>query len=309
MTNISEDRKVVLAALREVPYETAFLLSDAVKDQSIKNRYWFDLPNQWTHQANKDPIIGIRDIYFTKCYRYLVYEYQICLIRHNHTTKESEATWLEKATGTIFSWVEGDTTLKETCIDFSKKWIESNINPTQKFEVNSAAGDTVPSSHTWESREINSWISFDSQAKQTYIYFGRHEGDDELIEYTGKDNNSYYYRYQIQITPKNEEAKLLFNSQTMITGWDRVRFPVDWSRYQCLVKSSIANNDANNILGHTRNDSYTPIKYYRLNRDVKKFWIELYETRCHDIPVSIPSDKRDDLIIEAIVCFTSQAML
>ena len=60
MTNISEDRKVVLTALREVPYETTFLLSDAVQDQSIKNRYWFDLPNQWTHQANKDPIIGIR---------------------------------------------------------------------------------------------------------------------------------------------------------------------------------------------------------------------------------------------------------
>ena len=71
MTNISENQRVVLAPLREVPYETTFLLSDAVQDQSIKNRYWFDLPNQWTHQANKDPIIGIRDIYFTKTNRFI----------------------------------------------------------------------------------------------------------------------------------------------------------------------------------------------------------------------------------------------
>jgi len=28
MTNISEDRRVVLTALREAPYETTFLLSD-----------------------------------------------------------------------------------------------------------------------------------------------------------------------------------------------------------------------------------------------------------------------------------------
>ena len=42
MTNISNDRNVILAGIREVPYEITFVLSDAEQDQNIKNRYWFD---------------------------------------------------------------------------------------------------------------------------------------------------------------------------------------------------------------------------------------------------------------------------
>ena len=89
----------------------------------------------------------------------------------------------------------------------------------------------------------------------------------------------------------------------------RVAIPM-WSRHQCLVKSSIATNDKNNILGHTlARFNYTPIKYYRLPNNIKRFWIELYETRYHESPVVFPPDKRDDLINEAIVCLTSQGML
>ena len=325
MTNISDDRKVILAPIREVPYETTFLLSDAKQDPSIKNRYWFDLPSQWANQANKDPIIGIRDIYFTKCYRYLVYQYEISLYRYSTTTQtepdmdnNNKRIWLATTTGTIFSWVDGGLTLKETCIDFSRKWIEPNINQTQHFEFNENAGNSLESNvseantargHNWISREVNSWIEFNETDKQTYICFGRHEGDETFVEYTGKDNNTYYYRYQIMIKPINDEAKMIFNRDTYRCLYDRVKFPVNWSRYQCLVKSSIANNDKNNIIGHTRNDPYIPIKYYRLNHDVKKFWIELYETRSHNIPVSIPTDKKDDLIIEAVVCFSSSGMI
>ena len=150
MTNISEDRKVVLAPLREVPEEITFMLSDAEQDPNIPNRYWFDFPSQWANQPNKDPIIGIRSIYTTRCYRYLVYDYEIVLVRFSYPDKDPSGVWLKKTSGTIFSWVDGDRTLKETCIDFSRKWIE-NINPTQRFEMNESAGNTLPADgeHTW----------------------------------------------------------------------------------------------------------------------------------------------------------------
>ena len=78
--NISEDRKVVLSALREVPEEITFMLSDAEQDAKIPNRYWFDFPSQWSNQTNKDPIIGIRSIYLTKTNRFIAYRYLIELV-------------------------------------------------------------------------------------------------------------------------------------------------------------------------------------------------------------------------------------
>ena len=78
-TNISEDRKVVLAPLREVPEEITFMLSDAEQDPKIPNRYWFDFPSQWANQTNKDPIIGIRSIYLTKTNRFIRFTYKVVL--------------------------------------------------------------------------------------------------------------------------------------------------------------------------------------------------------------------------------------
>ena len=67
--NISNDRRVVLSALREVPEEVMFLLSESEQDPKKPNRYWFDFPSQWADQYKKDPIIGIRDIYLTRTNR------------------------------------------------------------------------------------------------------------------------------------------------------------------------------------------------------------------------------------------------
>ena len=129
----------------------------------------------------------------------------------------------------------------------------------------------------------------------------------------------------MEITAISDDAIALFGGTEFIAPWNnnkpcRIEIPI-WSRHQCLVKSSIATNDKNNILGHTRKDPYTPLKYYRLTSGIKKFWIELYEARFHDSAVSFPTKAyeldeetkkeidRDDLIIEAIVCFTAQGML
>ena len=57
-----------LRELREVPKEVMFKISDAKQDQTKLNRYWFDFPSQWSNQLDKDPIIGIRDIYQTKTF-------------------------------------------------------------------------------------------------------------------------------------------------------------------------------------------------------------------------------------------------
>ena len=90
---------------------------------------------------------------------------------------------------------------------------------------------------------------------------------------------------------------------------DRIEFELDWSRYQCYVTSSISNDSEDNYLGHTRTDPYAPIKYYRLSSDSKRFWIDLYDTRDHEIEVKLPDDNKDVLYVEAVVCFGTKGML
>ena len=81
----------------------------------------------------------------------------------------------------------------------------------------------------------------------------------------------------------------IFGSDAEFSG-DLIMIPI-WTRYNCYVLSSLAVDDVNNFLGHTRPQSYMPLKYYRLSSKVKRFWIELYENRYHDVPVALPVER------------------
>ena len=330
--NISDDRKVVLSALREVPEEITLMLSDAEQDAKIPNRYWFDFPNQWANQPNKDPIIGIRSIYTTKTNRFIKYNYKITLFYLGIINNDDEDSPLDEMgdfpeefdedddlettrhvdiiEGTMTHWLEGSDTIRYLTEKFNDETSGWLANGTQT---------TNTTHHTWQQKEIQAYYGYDRKEHKTYLYFGR--GILESRYYKVNHNETEYkYAYEIEITPLSDDAKALFGFDSTKFSFDRVNIPV-WSRYNCLVKSSIATNDKNNILGHTRNDPYTPLKYYRLTGGLKRFWIELYETRYHESPVSFPvkiyeqdnNEKkkidRDDLIIEAIVCFSGQGML
>ena len=304
-SNIGEDRRVVLTALREVPEEITFLLSEAEQDQSIKNRYWFDFPNQWSNQPNKDPIIGIRSIYTTNTNRFIKFSYKVELIPLHETSS------IDTIEGTIKCWLNGSDTIEVITRAFNEWWLKDGTRTTELTDEE----------HEWKDWEIQAYYGYDRQTHKTNLCFGRGILESSTILVIDSEDFDVECSYYITITPLSDDAMALFNTASALpTTETRVEIPM-WSRHQCFVKSSIANNDKNNILGHTRNDPYTPLKYYRLNNGLKKFWIELYETRNHDCPVvfakKIYEDDeeekkkidRDDLIIEAIVCFTAQAMI
>lgn len=54
---------------------------------------------------------------------------------------------------------------------------------------------------------------------------------------------------------------------------------------QCEVAASFATQSNHNLIGRT-NETYIPIKYYKLNDNDDKFWIELYDRNEIDVPVS-----------------------
>ena len=246
MTNISEDRKVVLSPLREVPYETTFLLSEAEQDQSIKNRYWFDLPSQWTHQANKDPIIGIRDIYTTNTNRFIKYSYKITLNDLAVQPIDPRVVWepIDTIEGTIIHWLDGSDTIKPITENFNKYWLSDGTR------THTCTDDQ----HKWSPWEVQAYFGYDRETNTTNLYFGR--GIDEDPYYTNTSSSTdYHYPYGVEITPLSSDTKALFSGEHFIAEPDQtkpchVSIPA-WSRYQCLVKSSIAESDKNNIFGHT----------------------------------------------------------
>ena len=310
--NVSDSRKVVLVSLREVPYEITFQLSDATQDPNIRNRYWFEFPNQWANIPNKDSIIGIRSIYTTKTNRYIQYSYKIELIPVN----DMEEVSIDTVEGTIRQWLDGSDTIRPISEFFNNRW-QPKADENDESHYGTRTTTSLTEDFVWEKYDVMCFYGYDRNSNTTHLCFGRGILATDTIFIKGSQNEDIECKYKITITPESDDAKALFGSSTALTASTRLEIPV-WSRYQCLVKSSLANDDKNNILGHTRDDSYVPIKYFRLNANDKRFWIELYETRFPKCPVSLPMKvydsntqelDRDDLIIEAIVMFSTEAML
>ena len=313
-------KRLSFVPLKEVPYEMTFLLKDATQDQAIKNRYWFELPITWLDAEVKDPIIGIRSLYTTKTNRFIWYEYYIELISRASYDSGDEDNYecIDALKGEIMHWLDGNDTIKPVTDYFNEHWIDHGI----KWEgaINKDIGEDT---HNWEKGEIHCHFEYKNNPitdKEDYhnrlcLVFGRGFLPD-IAWIDDEYGNSSDYVYRISIMPLNWDTATVFglDSLEMVSNWSNIILPT-WSRYQCFVKSSLTDMDKNNILGHTRNDPYNPIKYFRYNINVRKFWIELYETRYSDCPVIIPIDKSnfnhadDDIIIEAIVCLSSDGML
>ncbi len=289
--NVSTDRKVVLESLRDVPQEVVFHTSTAEKDQHVDNRYWFTFPQQWCNQIDKDSIIGIRNIYLTKHNRHINFNFTVLLCEYREDGDYDINDCKAKYKSTVNVYLDTDDTVKYVCKKFNESYPDN-------FETEYEASGFV---HEWTDWEVE--LSYFHEDGQCNLLIGRPTGTDSYYVYDGVS-----YVYIITVEPLNDETKILMGIDDIKTDFNRVLVPI-WSRYQLYLKSSISNEADDQFLGHTRNSQYTPIKYYRLTSDFKKWWIELYDTRDHRCEVILPSDGLDEVYIEGIVCFTTKAML
>ena len=128
----------------------------------------------------------------------------------------------------------------------------------------------------------------------------------DKLEYID-ENGTHECHLAIHITPLNEDCKNVFNISNRVSGDDILKIKA-WSRHQIYLTSSISYEAEDNFLGHT-NHSCNPIKYFRLTHEDKRFWVDMWESRNHNIPVEFSNDGKEVLYIEGIVCFDSKAML
>ena len=315
MFDSSTDKKVVLQPYREIPREALFNLIDAQHDSIKPNRYWFNCPEEWINRLDKDAIIGIRSIYLTKANRYINFSLHVSLMIDTSLNPSIDPS--NDPLDILFNQPPAE--LDSITVNFSEVFDGSKDfrDMVNSFESTwKAAITNTQSTYEWKDVDIRFWFdtnqntgcmfSIGRTSNRTTTYTDYLGNEVTTLDYHD-ETSGYCYKFVISFTPISDSAKNIIY-QEFITGSNVLTFPI-WSRYRCYIKSSISEETHDNFLGHTRDSSYSPFKYYRLKSKNKSFWIELYDTRNHSCPVVFPKDKLDDLFIEAILCFSSAGMI
>ena len=289
--NVSTNQKVILEPLKEVPQEVLFKSNsskNAIRDQNKPNRIWFMFPEQWANQLNKDSIIGFRNFYVVKEDRYIVLNLDIDVYEN---IELEERNTLFSLSGKLKFWIGQSDSLSKIPSKFEESWhhhmktiIINNDFAYEQLNNNNLIGCLL----------INNELIFTHTIHQ------------DKLEYIDEDG-THECHLAIHITPLNEDCKNVFNISNRVSGDDELKIKV-WSRHTIYLTSSISYEAEDNFLGHT-NYSCNPIKYFRLTHNDKRFWVDMWESRNHNIPVEFSNDGKEVLYIEGIVCFDSKAML
>ena len=158
-----------LAKKREVPYEVMFKISDAQQDPIKKNRYWFDFPSQWANQLDKDPIIGIRDMYLTKVNRKILFWLSITICDKN----DSSILWLTR-TRKIGFYLNSFDTINDFIDKFNTNYVsiltpyeEDATTTNQNFE----SMNLETTNHNWTDIFKANYM-YDYGNKEAKLLFG-----------------------------------------------------------------------------------------------------------------------------------------
>ena len=289
--NVSTNQKVILEPLNEVPQEVLFksnLPKNAMRDQNKHNRIWFTFPEQWVNQLNKDSIIGFREFYVVKEDRYIVFNLDIAVYENLGL---EESITLFSLSGKQRFWIGHSDNLTKIPYVFEEFW---HKNMKTIIVNNEDAYEQLNNNNLIDCMLLNSELIF------------AHALHQDKLEYEDEDGK-HECHIAITITPLNEDCKNVFNISHRVSGDDELKFKV-WSRHTIYLTSSISYEAEDNFLGHTQY-SCRPIKYYRLTNEDKRFWVDMWESRNHNIPVEFSNDGKEVLYIEGIVCFDSKAML
>ena len=106
----------------------------------------------------------------------------------------------------------------------------------------------------------------------------------------------------------SEDVGLDFVVDT-VTRENVLRLYPRWDRHNVFITSSISSMTAGEFLGYSRAEPIHRLKFYRLDNNTQKIWIELYSARENDVKIVLPKDGRDYLAIEGVVYFNASKAL
>lgn len=254
-----------------MPREYTFFIEDAIRDCEKPNRLWFKYPQDWKTSMNRQPVLALRRLTFHRCYRKIKYEYTIK--RYNKSVSLIEPD--EEVSVNIVSYLDYTKDLRELFIDSKKQFNDELVN----CKLQDVFHDMLRMDFAYKYVEDNS--------RKSYVeIFKCEKGDGE-------------YKYTISITNMNDDFKNVLNyfGPDIIDSEEDILFWDVWDRHSSFLKSSLSFNNARNHLGQS-DTTYPIFKYFKLDTETDRFWIEFYNSRDNEVPNIYPEDDKEGIILE-----------
>lgn len=310
-----------------IPIETCLTLDDAKRDPVVFNRYWFDLPGEWSTAANNERIIGIRSIWLLRCKRKLEYrisirkylksDFRLAVNNYYSETEQISIHWpdekydefvnehpelLEKVVEyinsanvseleiPITSWIDDDVDLKVIYKDIilrSKYYIDEYNN---KNKNNSTKPQFKIDDNASNERDIQmDGVYIDKDfVEQLYSPRNYNSADPYYIDIKFKDMNDDFKNIMNISDDANDISCNYYHDYTNFSR--SMNFKHCWDRGSCKLFSSLASQSNKNYLANTE-VHFNPIKYFTLRSTDNRFYIDFYSAKHHNVPIKIPKDE------------------
>ena len=247
------------------------------RDPVMNNRYWFEFPPEWRTSSQRERIIGLRTFWVSKTFRRVWFDLDIRYFEDNGTETMENAF-----TVPIKCWLDYEKDLREIWYDLRSQ-VKAYIAEHKE---------------QWE-REDKPVPSV-SMIQMDYLYI---EKDNRVL--LGNHlfaNPGYEEDIFLRIRNLSDDAKAVLNCEEPETDdyHSDIIFEDLWDRHSILLKSSICNNNTSNYLGYSHKN-YNPIKYFKISCSEPRFYIDLYHGHKHDIPINLPKDERESIILEIVI--------
>jgi hypothetical protein len=288
-----------------IPIELSFTIdsdskgTSAYQDPSIPNRYWFNFPAEIHTSTATERLIGFRSFWISRSKRELFLGFSFY--------KPSGTRWSDDDMWKEFDNLDSYQIVVFSILDITDDWSKL-YNDIQKYLSETMSEENVNSSLILRLRERHTKFSDDSVQKGKYwatwdTKFSDEEEDSERKAFTltfclGSAFASSV-KFNIQILNNVE----IFNASDypdLPKATRGVDFYDVWDRHSNFLTSDLSTSTTGSYLGYSL-VRYNPLKYYRLNGNFSKFYIELYNGHHHTLPSIIPADNKDHITVEMVL--------
>ena len=316
--------------LTEFGQEIYFRTDRSEVRSNQSNRYWLELPQNWSKQHKQDPVIGISEIYFNQCVRDVHYQFTFELI--NQTMGINEPITAYTISFTDHQYMSRGSTFRDFVNGFVGEWLGAmnakNIE-LASYKVGEVASPLTPYKNydafidfNYETRGsekvcVLRWSAMEDPSRWNSVIdpasgVGVEVSPRMTITMLNSDAievlNGTKSELEYNNIDMSEEIGLDFIIDT-VSRESVLRLYPGWDRHNVFITSSISSMTACEFLGYSRAEPIHRLKYYRLDNNTQKIWIELYSARENDVKIVLPKDGRDYLAIEGVVYFNASKAL
>ena len=242
------------------------------RDKDKCNRFWFEFPAEWRTSLVTERIIGFRSLWIPFAQRLLRFNLRIYI--YDDTGEQTEHIGTDILSFVIYIHV-GDS---------FEKIIESMYNELkEQYEG---------------MKEICKWNINEIELNLVNRHSQKYNGLVNCFQIV--QVGDFTKKLQFQLTDMNDDAKAIFNCETDTEPSEELLCEGVWTRHRCLLRSSISINNCKNYLGYSQKD-HNPIKYYKIQCNENRFYIDLIDAHNNTTIVNLPVDDKEDLVLELVL--------